>query len=258
MSVKNILFFLFLSFISCDAQTQNKYTTRAFFNEGKDFAVNIKNWNSSDYIKLGFIAAGSFAVIQIDEHVRSFMMSDRGYYYSVPIEFGRYWGEPFPSIILASGLMMYGNASGNAETKKLGFEIGQAFFYSVAATTILKVATGRARPYNDIGNKNFYPFSSINNDFLSFPSGHTTIAFSLSTVLSHRAKNDFIKIIAFAPAFMTAFSRVYQDYHWTSDVFLGACVGYFTAKYFVNYHDKEANNNLVKPKFETINFRMSF
>ena len=30
--------------------------------------------------------------------------------------------------------------------------------------------------------------------------------------------------------------------HWTSDVFLGAAIGYFTGKFVVNRHNKEEQN----------------
>ena len=45
-----------------------------------------------------------------------------------------------------------------------------------------------------------------------------------------------LKIVAFIPAFLTAISRVYQNYHWTSDVFLGAMIGYFTGKFITDLH----------------------
>nr|MDA3861232.1 phosphatase PAP2 family protein [Melioribacteraceae bacterium] len=48
--------------------------------------------------------------------------------------------------------------------------------------------------------------------------------------------NNYLKILAFLPAFLTATSRVYQNHHWASDVFLGAFIGYFTAKYITDLH----------------------
>jgi membrane-associated phospholipid phosphatase len=43
-------------------------------------------------------------------------------------------------------------------------------------------------------------------------------------------------------ASLVAFERVYSDKHWTSDVFLGAAIGYFVAKDIVKKDNK--NNSL--------------
>ena len=73
----------------------------------------------------------------------------------------------------------------------------------------------------------------------SLPSGHTTVAFSLSTVLAANTDSYVLKTAAFIPAFLTAFSRVYQDHHWTSDIFLGAMIGYFVGKFVTNLHEEK-------------------
>ena len=39
-------------------------------------------------------------------------------------------------------------------------------------------------------------------------------------------------------------SRIYQDYHWTSDDVLGAAIGAFVAEWVVNQH--EANDHRVE------------
>ncbi len=117
----------------------------------------------------------------------------------------------------------------------MSFEIAQSFVYSVAVTSGLKIIIGRSRPNSVQSATDFHPFS-FSNPSLSLPSGHTTVAFSLSTVLAANTDNNYLKVLAFFPAVLTATSRVYQNHHWASDVFLGAMVGYFTGKFITDLH----------------------
>jgi membrane-associated phospholipid phosphatase len=69
------------------------------------------------------------------------------------------------------------------------------------------------------------------------PSGHTTSAFALSTVMSRQAHSTFLKILAYVPAGFTMFSRLYQHQHWLSDEILAAGIGYFVGNWVVDLHD---------------------
>ena len=70
------------------------------------------------------------------------------------------------------------------------------------------------------------------------PSGHSTVAFILSTVFSRNADSPILKVLAYVPAAVTMISRVYQDQHWTSDTFAGAALGYFVGTWVVDHHEQ--------------------
>jgi hypothetical protein len=42
----------------------------------------------------------------------------------------------------------------------------------------------------------------------------------------------------YVPAVITAFSRIYQDMHWTSDDILGGAIGFFIATWVVDIHEQ--------------------
>jgi membrane-associated phospholipid phosphatase len=117
------------------------------------------------------------------------------------------------------------------------------------------VLFGRERPFRTDDHLNFTGPKLIDRDFYSFPSGHTTVAFALSTVLSENSKSDLLKIVSFLPAALTAYSRIYENRHWLSDVVLGGIIGYVSAKFFVNKHE---SNNLIEftPQQEILSFSL--
>ncbi len=59
----------------------------------------------------------------------------------------------------------------------------------------------------------------------SFPSGHTTAAFSLFFCLSFFSKNNYVKMICFISALLVAFSRVYLSEHFFEDITAGSFIG---------------------------------
>lgn len=77
----------------------------------------------------------------------------------------------------------------------------------------------------------------------SFPSGHSTCAFSLYFGLSLIVKNNFLKFLFFVMAILVGYSRIYLSQHFFEDVYAGSLIGvsitmavyYFTNKINKNW-----------------------
>ncbi|WP_103927333.1 phosphatase PAP2 family protein [Petrotoga sp. SL27] len=93
---------------------------------------------------------------------------------------------------------------------------------------LTKIVAGRERPYAEEGSLSFNPFASITQGatYTSFPSGHSTIAWSVYTPYA-KEYGWWIYIIPTS----ISFSRIYEDVHWLSDVVTGSFLGYYTASY---------------------------
>jgi membrane-associated phospholipid phosphatase len=243
--------FLFLLIFSAENPllSQNRYNLAQFGDETISFIKQPARWEANDWLRLGLIGAGTFLAMQADQPIRDAVMKDQSYYKSFPVEFGKLWGETYSTAIVAGAFGLHGLLTNDNLTKKVGFEIIQAALYSGGITTLLKVAFGRARPYTNLGRAEYQPFTFLDDGFHSFPSGHTTLAFALSTVLSRNAQSNALKVLAYVPAALTAFSRVYQDYHWTSDCLFSAVVGFVVATWVVDIHDQKESPVQVSSVF---------
>jgi membrane-associated phospholipid phosphatase len=240
MRITVLFILLFLS----ASKAQFNYDLNQFGEETVEFLKQPGRWNGDDYLTIALIAGGTYSLMFLDDAIKSEMLKDRSYVGSVPLEFAKYWGEPIPAIALGGVLYLHGLITDDNTTKKIGFEIGQSMIFTASVTQVLKISFGRARPYTEKGPFCYHPFQSLSEDNWALPSGHTSLAFSLSTILAGNSESDFIKGLAYIPAFMTAFSRIYYNRHWTSDVFLGAFIGYFVGRFVLDLHEQNEDMNL--------------
>ena len=136
----------------------------------------------------------------------------------------------------------------------------QAYFTSGVWVRIIKMLAGRERPEADYiyskteGGKWYGPFAQYDQDlaikrpgsaFDSFPSGHTSNAFSIATVFASQYKDiKAIPIISYSVASLVGISRLTEHKHWASDVFVGAILGYACGKQVVSHYNKTHQNPL--------------
>ncbi|MDQ7815678.1 MAG: phosphatase PAP2 family protein [Melioribacteraceae bacterium] len=247
-SISMIIFLFFFQNIIA----QNNLNFRQFINETGNFIKQPANWEAKDWGLLGLTAASSLLIMQFEDHVRDEILIKRENYNSIPVEFGRIWGEPYNTALISGVNALSGIANNNYLNKKVAFEIIQSALYTGLVTQFLKIAFGKSRPYTGEGSSNFSPINFSGDDNWSFISGHTSLGFSLSTVLSENSKNEFMKFLYYVPAILTAYSRVYQDKHWVSDVFLGALLGYAIGKWTVKIHDINEKQLLPNQQFSFV------
>lgn len=107
---------------------------------------------------------------------------------------------------------------------------GRALVWGTIASSTLKVAFGRQRPSN---NPNYH----------SFPSGHTTTAFTTATALTY-AYGWKAAVIAYPVATFVGLSRLSDNVHWASDVVGGAFLGYWAAR--SSFYSKEEAKSLTQ------------
>ncbi len=107
------------------------------------------------------------------------------------------------------------------------------FVASFAATSLVAQAikyfsSNVARPVEFFSQQKIsinFPLGAEELHWNSFPSGHTTSAFSLFLLLSLISKNKWIVVSCFIGAALVALSRVYLTAHFVRDIYWGMIFG---------------------------------
>lgn len=142
----------------------------------------------------------------------------------------------------------------------------QAYITGAALESVMKYVSGRTRPSTydptvEAEPKFLGPFSTTIKDangnkvYSSFPSGHTTVAFAAATVFAKEYNNTIIvPVIAYSAATLVGLSRITENAHWASDVFVGATVGFLAGNEIVNNYHRFMK--IRQPKKASVTFNM--
>jgi membrane-associated phospholipid phosphatase len=126
-------------------------------------------------------------------------------------------------VVVAAPVLMFGAGylKHDSALKRNAVYVGVTLLTATTVTLILKYSIDRPRPfetYSDIEK-------AASTHTPSFPSGHTSSAFSLATSLSLTCPKWYIIVPSYSWALTVAYSRMHLGVHYPSDVFIGALIG---------------------------------
>ena len=193
-------------------------------------------WGADDFYKLALITAGTAFLTRIDNQFNNELISNRSITDKPLFEAAEFYGRNTTLIFSALGFTATGIIIDDPEISIMGVELLESFLIVETLSNLLKNSFGRSRPYLNVGSDIYNMFDPIDNSQKSFPSGHTIMAFTISSVISSHIKNPWLKTAVFIPAMLTGVQRMYSQNHWASDVFLGAAIGYFIGQSITSLH----------------------
>lgn len=219
--------FIFLSngiFAQVDTVRFNKYYFKKYWTDTKVIVTSPAKWDEKDWSKLGAFVAAEGCFLFVDKPVNDFFHSNRN---SNLDYVSKKFLEPFGanySLLLMSGFLAHGLLARNERSVSTALLSLESFALSSLFTRIPKIIAGRERPDNLQGEGPF----AIKGPFYgsSFPSGHTTAAFSVASVIATQYRETkWVPVAAYSVASLVGLSRIYDNKHWLTDVIGGAAIG---------------------------------
>jgi membrane-associated phospholipid phosphatase len=240
-----IILYIFLQFSPLAAQNNvnGKNYGKIFLSDAKHFfdvGVGLVtapcSFSASDWYTTGGTIGGTALLFTADKNIQSFARNNQSSFNDALFSIDKFYGSPYTAI-LTGAIYGYGFFAENEDMRILGLKTSEALIYSTIITGVLKISFGRKRPYAGNDNMFFKPFQFSNDRYQSLPSGHTTAAFAVSTVMANYTDKIYWKVFWYSAAGLVGAARIYHDKHWASDVFLGAAIGYFVGEFISDFNN---------------------
>ena len=141
--------------------------------------------------------------------------------------------------------------------RNMSLALLQSFVYAEIASAGLKVLACRERPFDSSSQSWLGPFSTFEST--SFPSGHAMRSFAMAaTITGFYPDKTWVGIASYSMAALCSLGRVANNEHWTSDVVVGAAIGYFIGRGVVKFNNKIGNISSVDIQAVATNYGLGF
>ena len=267
--MKKIFLILFLLTVVCNQQSSaqssepkvqgseceillSKSYLKSYWHSGLTVLGQPLHYDWKDWTVFGGIATATTLAFVYDDEIFNYI--DKTFTNSQSNTISQYsdiYGEELfivPSIALTYGI---GAIAKDTRLKNMSLATLQSFIFAEVASAGIKVLTCRERPdansQQPTANSQSWlgPFATFEST--SFVSGHATRAFALATtVAGFYPEKKWVGIVSYSLATATSLGRVISKEHWTSDVIVGAALGYFIGRGVVKFNEKIGNINQVK------------
>jgi membrane-associated phospholipid phosphatase len=224
----------------------------SFYRTTTGFFESPFNFDSHDFILSGIIMSATALSFALDNPVRNSVNKIRSSSLDNLTGIGEKFGRAKYGAMLSSAFFLGGYIFNDNEQKETGLMVAEAIFLNGIVTEGLKILFGRSRPFSNEGNFDIdFLGMELDDEDNSLPSGHTSTAFAIATVLSERLNNTYASIALYSLAGLTAFQRIYDDRHWVSDTILGAALGTIVGLKVIqlNSEDESGNPDAVQMNF---------
>lgn len=191
------------------------------------------DWETQDWRRLGFAALAAGAAFTVDKPVDRWLDENRSPETKRIARGIRPLGQE-GALALLGATWLAGKHFDRPDLVAVSQDSLEAAIIAAGVVTpLLKAATARARPR----------FSSDAAAFgsggQSFPSGETTTAFAIASVIAAHSQNRWTDIAAWSVAGLIGLERMALDAHWASDVVAGALIGSAVGRWVVRRHAPE-------------------
>ena len=214
---------------------------KGYFTDTAKMLASPAKWDRSDWLKAGLVIGAASGAYLADADIKNFAQKNQSAAGDKGAAVGNALGDPFV-VLPALGLFyLYGHLNEDPKARRASLLSMESLVISGVFTGAVKLAFQRPRPSTG-ESATSWNGPSLKGGDPSFPSNHTTAAFSVASVLAEEyGDNPYVPPIAYGLATLTGFARIYDNKHWASDAFFGGVIGYFVGKAVVRYHTLQSD-----------------
>jgi membrane-associated phospholipid phosphatase len=215
----------------------------SYWHNGLGLVASPLHWRGDEWAKVGGTLVITGVVISMDEPISQPFFDWQTDFADAFGKTGKFLGSPPFQAAFSGAALGIGAIAHNKPLQNFALDNLQAQIFTGGLTFLVKELAHRARPYTGEGAYVWHgPFGEGGNDYQSFFSGHSSLAFSTATmVFLHCKKKWWVGLISYATATGVAISRMQTHDHWASDIVLGAAIGSAVSTFVYNQQEKRRN-----------------
>jgi membrane-associated phospholipid phosphatase len=203
-----------------------------------------KKWDSGDVLNLAAILGGGVLLYAADSDIHDWFDEHRDSSSKDVSNVISFFGHGAFLAGMITALYASGEISDSKSLRKTSLLSLESWVTSGIIVLGFKAIVGRARPQTGESSHSFHPFS-LRSSFNSFPSGHASSVFAVATTIADQSEKTYVDFLSYSLATLVAVSRVHDEKHWASDVFIGSVIGYVVAKKICSLNRKRDSSKLT-------------
>jgi len=201
------------------------------------------HWTGGQWEHFSLAVAGIGAAALLDRTVRDREMRDHSHFSDQVSKGFEQFGQTGAFGVMGA-FYVAGLLGDNPRARSVGEDgLISTLIAGGIVTPALKLIVGRVRPRDTGKTFELHPFSGSS----SFPSGHSTEAFAVASVIATHYDQGWVKAVSYGSAALVGFARVHHRAHFLSDVTAGAIIGTATGRTVVHRNDEERHKYALMP-----------
>jgi len=204
-------------------------------------------WEKREWLWLGAASAGLGAMTLLDKPFADFVHRNHNDATDVVARNIDPFGAEYSFGVLAA-FYLEGSVFDSPKARAVAQDgLAASLIASGMITPTLKYTLGRAR--NEQG-KGPYDFDFFNSHQNAFPSGHTTQAFAVASVIAAHYDSPWVKAAVYGAASLVGYARIQRNRHWPTDVGAGVVIGTAVGNSVVHFNQSQrAQHHTSKVSF---------
>lgn len=195
------------------------------------------HWKRKDFLKLGAVVGGAGVLMAADYEIKQAFLANRQPFWTSVTDQIEPFGNTY-SPFLVGGMYLTGVVTKNRALEHTSLMTAKSLLISTMIYTFSKAMIRRGRPTHFDDPFLYKEPLTMDKKYTSFPSGHMLTVTSVATALAEAYGEDYpwVPYVSYGIAILTGSTRLYQARHWSSDVWVGASLGYFVTKGIFKRH----------------------
>jgi hypothetical protein len=214
-----------------DASDRQEGMLSIFATDAKAYVTSPLHWDTKDWIYFGGTVAAIAAAHHYDDQVRRHFTIGK-YAGNLTSKSTHDLQDAIPAVAGVGATWFYSGLIRDANGQRETGEMIEAAVLGSTSALLMKFAIRREGPQDTADSKKFGGGSS-------FPSLHTSLAFSVGTVIAESGNDEvrwLRRLVGYGIGTVTAYERLKHNAHWLSDTVAGAGLGIATAHFVMNRH----------------------